>query len=107
MAELAPCHVGVQVLRTKLEARRKALDDSRQARAMRFPSSREADASHDLNLQAAHEIAVERANDAENQAWQGSRLGTVLCTARADDAARRRFAGVAPAAIYSPPSAKN
>src|SRR3954449_12512655 len=31
-------------------------------------------------------------NDAENQAWQGSRLGTVLCTARADDAARRRLA---------------
>src|SRR5206468_2429694 len=36
-----------------------------------------------------------RANGGENRAWQGSRLGTVLCTARADDAARRRFAAAA------------
>src|SRR4051794_14843781 len=36
-------------------------------------------------------------NGGENRACQGSRLGTVLCTARADDAGRRRFAGAAPA----------
>src|SRR5689334_11722999 len=38
-----------------------------------------------------------RTNGGENRAVQGRRLGTVLCTARAEDAGMRRFAAAAPA----------
>src|SRR5262249_33536961 len=49
-------------------------------------------------LPARHEAGLiglkpsEESKAREKRAWQGSRLGTVLCTARADDAARRSFA---------------
>jgi hypothetical protein len=87
MAKLAPSHVRIQIIRRKLETGRKPLDNSRQARAMRFPSGRKPDASHAMNLQARLRSSVRQANGGENRAWQGSRLEIGLCPSRADDAA--------------------
>ena len=56
MTELAPSHVGVQVLRAQLEARGQTLDNGSEAGTMRFPSRGEAEASHGVNLQAASQI---------------------------------------------------